>query len=171
MRIGKHKDYYWLTNERQDFSIRSFLKHYPDLLINKYLAITAFDSGPVALTKEEKESGFYSLHDVVFSPTLTTELVGRLPHTGFTEWYLSPQPFDEARFVGIDLFVNYCPFFFDAESARESDYDVEFFSALADKFWAQLLLTNAEVYLADGGTFFLATTDRSVFEAIEAAGA
>ena len=68
MHIGQHNAYQWLVSD--NFSINSLLKRSPEVLIGKYLVITAFDGGPLTPNPEEAKGGW-----IVYGSTLRSPVI------------------------------------------------------------------------------------------------
>ena len=56
--IGSHGQYQWLTSVDQDIS--SLLQICPNVLLDKYLAVTSMDSAQLLLTDQEKSEGWWT---------------------------------------------------------------------------------------------------------------
>jgi hypothetical protein len=63
---GQFGNYYWIEFPIDAFNLYEFLKKHSYILINKYLAVVCFDSGPFRLTDEEKINGW---HEKMILPT------------------------------------------------------------------------------------------------------
>jgi hypothetical protein len=168
LKSGSHDAYRWLTTTAHDFD--SLLTLCPTAVIGKYLAVTAFDSGSLSLSDEEKASGWESRKGISYSPLI--ESVGTLPERGgFDEWYVFGAPVDlgekgqgnifEAPLLSgqIEVFVNFAEGF---DLYRPND--------LAPLFWRQLKWIRPESYIADTHqTLTFVSANRNVFEAVRQA--
>jgi hypothetical protein len=165
---GKHGGYQWLTMNECDIS--RLLELCPDVVLNRYLAITSVDSGALRLAEQEKSEGWWTAEEarifrcspsgdrqdgedwkVAFSPRLIS--VSGLPNEGFDEWYLFEHPVPA---VEMEVFVNWVGFRL---------YDSEW-QWCADRLWEQLERLNPESYLADGTVFTFATRNAALFEKV-----
>jgi hypothetical protein len=172
--IGSHGQYQWLTSV--DHDIASLLKICPNVLLDKYLAVTSMDSAQVLLTDQEKSDGWWTAEagkiymdkpdgtrdyrgKVAYSPRLVS--VHGLPYetheccAGFDEWYV----FDQAPTAGeIEVFVNWCSFrLYDPDSHWNIDH-----------FWEHMERLAPQSYIAEGSVFTFATRNASLFASVVA---
>jgi hypothetical protein len=168
--VGTQGDYQWITMYECDIS--SLLKTCPEIVLNKYLAVTSIDSGPLKLAEEERINGWWTSDnarvflgsswgyrddrgEVAFSPRLSS--IHGLPNEthgeccdGFDEWYV----FDRViPAMEMETFVNWCGFRL---------YDAEF-KWCKDRFWDQMTRLTPESYLSDGTVFTFATRNEGLF--------
>ena len=90
MNVGSHGDYKWLVTE---LSFEDMLEFCPELVVDKYLAVTAFDSGPLHINDVRSPSGWESRLGVMYSPKISA--VEDLPYDKcccFNEWYVFEGP-------------------------------------------------------------------------------
>ncbi len=156
--IGSHGQYQWLTSVDHDIS--SLLQICPNVLLDKYLAVTSMDSAQLLLTDQEKSDGWWTAEagriymgkpdgtredraKVAYSPRLVS--VHGLPYeccAGYDEWYV----FDQAPAAGeIEVFVNWLGF-----RSDESDPESLWF---IDRFWDHMEKLAPESYVAEGSVF------------------
>jgi hypothetical protein len=172
--VGAHGDYQWLS--MVDCHISTLLRLCPDVVLDKYLAITAIDSGTLKLTDQERADGWwtddtakvftgtswsspeYSDGRVAYSPRLTS--IHGLPNEthdeccgGFNEWYVFEQPPKPAE---MEVFVNWGGF---------SLYDPNY-QWCADRLWEQMARLASESYIAEGSVFTFATRNQSLFASV-----
>jgi hypothetical protein len=170
--VGAHGLYQWLTMFQRDIS--TLLRLCPDVVLNKYLAVTSIDGGTLQLTDEEKRDGWWTTAEarvfrgsswgrredrddwkVAFSPRLDS--IHGLPNgthneccAGFDEWYV----FDRTVPAGeIEVFVNWVSFRLYAPEWKWC----------ADRFWKQMARLAPESYIADGTVFTFCTCKADVF--------
>jgi hypothetical protein len=62
--LGSQGLYEWFVTD-QAFDL---LQICPDVVLRKYVAITSFDSGPLALADEERAAGWESRGNIAYSP-------------------------------------------------------------------------------------------------------
>jgi len=68
MNVGSHGDYKWLVTE---LSFEDMFEFCPELVVDKYLAVTAFDSGPLHINDVRSPSGWESRLGVMYSPKIS----------------------------------------------------------------------------------------------------
>jgi hypothetical protein len=87
---GSHGAYEWLS---VDLDLTEFLQTCSEVAVDRYLAVTSNDSGPMARTGQEKAEGWIEIGEIAYSPRVL-QLDG-LPHPlcgYFNEWYLFDTP-------------------------------------------------------------------------------
>ncbi|MEP6663418.1 MAG: hypothetical protein ABJC04_07105 [Verrucomicrobiota bacterium] len=163
---SKHGDYWWLTS---DSSLGILLEHCPEIVLGRFVAVTAFDSSPLKLTQDELNRGWSENDCVAWSPKiLTTDI---LPHDGWDEWYIFPS---QSLFKPKELFVN-----LGSIGLRDPAYLLENIEPTWDRagvimeierrrhvqkrFWSQLFSIRPETYLADGDELIFATSNSELF--------
>lgn len=167
---GKHDDYSWVVSSTH--GLDHVINTCPEILLDHYLAITAFDSGAIEPSPEEQELGWFATAGVMFSPKLRS-VVG-LPHDGYDEWYVFEKP---TQFVPDDVFVNYGGFTLeDAERVLErlgTSTDLvgqrAFIDVCRDRlnlFWRELNRVGPETYLAEGDLLVVACRSPRLMDAI-----
>jgi len=167
MVTGSHGRYQWLVDRRNH--IGHLIECCPEALLDRYLVVACFDSGPLHPNAREKAAAWSSENQLAYSPRL--ESLSLLPHENFDEWYVFISP---ARLRSCDVFINFGGFTLGNpdESLAEfhPTWDRVGGKALADeqmrqqgKFWSQLELFGAESYIADGDNFIFATANTALF--------
>jgi len=158
---GTHGAYDWLVADR---TLRDVLEACPELVVGKYLAITSFDSGPLALSESEIAERWESRDGIAYSPRISR--IDGLPYDNcYDEWYVLDAP----RTIGIREESCSNPF-------EEHDPSVVFtpvnrhFSPnhedqqVLELFWRQLDRIRPTSYIADCTAFVtLVTSDKQAF--------
>jgi hypothetical protein len=173
--VGMHADYHWLTMVERD--ITSLLRLCPEVVLDKFIAITRIDSGSLRLTDQEKAEGWWTSDagrvfqgsswgppeyrddwKVAYSPRITS--IHGLPNethneccAGYDEWYVFEQPVEAGE---IESFVNWGGY-------RLYDPDFEW---CADRFWNQMMRLTPESYIADGTVFTFVTRNSVLFPSV-----
>ena len=75
------------------------------MLLEREIAITSFDSGPLTPTPGEQARGWNNEDDVLYIPSLPS--VSLLPYDNHDEWYLFEKP---CRLTSVEVFVSYSAF-------------------------------------------------------------
>lgn len=147
---GTHGSYQWLATSHHDLD--SFLRLCPHALDGKYVAITSIDSGPLALSEEQKRAGWRSRGDVAYSPQVSSASV--IPHSGFDEWYVFNTPTEIGTVQRVNVFeIPPSPEFI-AVFVNFGDFAPhDAVEALTTLFWNQLDRLQPEAYIADGNQF------------------
>ena len=151
MERGKHNKYFWFQIFETDFSMDRFIDEFKQHLIGKYIAVTSYDSGELYLSDEEKEAGWEYINNLAVSPLLKLET--KIPTAGFDEWYVFSELPPAIKLT--DVYVNYGAF-----HLKEN-------SDLLKNFWQQIELNQPIIYIADGDSLKILTTDLKLKQAIE----
>ena len=168
MEIGSRGSFFWLTTP--EYELNDLITSCPEVVLNKYIAVTSFDSGPLVPDKDETIAGWQSREGIAYSPKVQS--VDKLPHEIYDEWYVFKTPrdlghlyegniFETTMKAGqVAVFVNYGPGF----SLKNSDAKY-----LTDLFWLQLELIRPETFISDGDLLNFVTCDEQIFVAVRAA--
>ena len=162
---GTSGAYHWLTTDKFDFD--SLIEVCPSVVLRKYLAVTAFDSGPLALVDVPDPGVWKSRGSIAYSSQI--ESIENLPlRVGFDEWYVFDQPtdlgqvrkgnvFDAQLLPGqLYVFVNFAGFSFQRPGVK----------SLTDLYWRQLEWISPVSYIADGTSLSFVTRDNNAFEEV-----
>jgi hypothetical protein len=153
---GSHGEYQWLISTVH--YVGTLIKRTPEVVLNRYLAVTSIDSGTPRLAEAQERAGWQLRKGVAYSPRLRD--VEQLPDyqvhgedaAGFDGWYIFTEPRDlgEASHGNVftDLqpgrtlvFASYFDFVLDTVDAEQKE--------LIDRFWKQLEWIQPESYIAD----------------------
>jgi len=164
--VGSHGDYQWLVT---DECLEDLLRICPKLVLGKYLAVTAWDSGSYSPTAEEKVAGWTSHGGIAYSPKV--EDPQKLPNNIWDEWYV----FESPRDLGVLFPKSTNPF--EAEFAVGHVYafvngygGLASVEAYAPYFWKQIGWILPHTYIAESDyLLMIVTRDKQLFTAIHAA--
>lgn len=146
--LGSEDGYDWLV---ATCSLSDLLSACPEIVSGKYVAVTAFDSGPLVPTEEEMANGWRSQFGIAYSPRVADPRA--IPHDNcYDEWYVFNEPTAIGRIAEqqaniferwqtddtVFQFVNY-----------HLGLHLESQKPLADLFWMQIRRIKPEVYVAD----------------------
>ena len=161
---GSHGAYQWLTTGQHDLD--TLLRLCPQALMNKYIAVTSFDSGPLDLNDDEISTGWQTRNDIAYSPKIQSiDKLARGKCGGFDEWYVFETPTDLGQVMSgnifeaplqpgrVAVFVNYGSF-----GSHDS-----IIQALTDLFWRQLEWIHPESFIADGNLLSFVSRDKELF--------
>jgi len=173
MITGVHETYSWLET---DHDLQGLLRLCPEAVLNRYLAITAVDSGSFAPSEGDKANGWNESGGIAYSPSIGS--LQALPSNcccrhcyGFDEWYIfdrPPDPFGKICHANVFTtaivpgnvfaFINFGGF-----SLSNPEM-----SAIADLFWRQIHWMQPSAYLADGQHHLIfATHNDDLFAAVK----
>lgn len=163
---GTHGKHYWLWC--RDLTMSDMLKAHPTLVLNKYLAITSWDSGPFVPSDEERAMGWERRGQIAYSGIIRS--INQVPiGDGYDEWYVFTQPTELGTLVRgnifeigihpdqVAAFVNYGGF--KPEDPEAPD--------LVDLFWQQYDLIQPYCFIADGDLLSVVTSDEKLFAEIK----
>jgi hypothetical protein len=95
-KAGSHGEYSWV--QTTDFGIDALLAICPAVLLNKFVAVTSCDSGPLPLSQQNGAVGWHVRNGVAYSPRMTSPKLFPY-HVHFDEWYVFTEA---AEFEKID---------------------------------------------------------------------
>lgn len=149
MTSGRHNDYYWI--EWHGVMLYTLLHRLPDIVLDRYLINTSFDSGRLTLSDEERQQGWHSDGWLTYSPRIND--VQSLPYHQFDEWLVFPNP---TELDAWEPFVNYAEF-----SLVDTRYD---YDEIREELWRRMENVRPESYLAAGDRLIYITIRRELFE-------
>lgn len=166
---GTNDSYHWLSTHRPyNDQFSKLCQLCPDVFLNKYLAVTSCDSGPLDLSHSLRSTGWTQRGGISYSPRI--EALAMLPvHDLWDEWYVFERSVDLGQIrqgnifehpvsVGeVEVFVNF--YNFGLNSPKVWD--------LVARFWRQLEWIRPDAYLAqsDPGFFTFVTPHEELFRA------
>jgi hypothetical protein len=174
---GSHGEYQWLISTAHYIGI--LIKRTPEVVLNRYLAVTSIDSGTPRLTAAQERAGWQSRQGIAYGPKIqsTENLLDYQVHgdnaPGFDEWYVFTEPRDlgvihtahpmveefTPRPGHIVVFVNYYEFVMDREDPLNRVF--------VDLLWKQLEWIQPESYIADcDKCLAFITKNRDFFETV-----
>ena len=154
---GTHGKWTWVV-------VRQLVRGLPALTLKHHegqrLCITAFDSGPITPSDDERALGWTQMNDVMVSPPLRTSL--DIPCDTHDEWYIF---LDLPNSLGIDdRFVNYFGFTLvnprELAESLDPTWDPKNYDWLIPvqlRFWANIERLNPSTYLCSGDTDVIVT--------------
>jgi hypothetical protein len=169
---GFQDGYYWLTSTES--YIGTVLQLCPEIVLNRYVAVTCIDGGALQLDASMRAAGWNVHAGVGYSPIIHS--INILPYQidgpdgpGYDEWYIFDKPTELGeRCVGnifspelapapgrTAVFVTWGSFVL-----HRSDVGSQSLSAL---FWEQFKRISPESYLADGAFCLTFVSRSSVF--------
>jgi len=176
LHTGSCGDYLWLTSEDHDLS--NLMLFCPETVLNKYLALTAIDSGVLEVTDLEKATGWKTRKGVAYSPRIKS--VAGLPHeerhgycdAGFDEWYVFKEPTDIGERRETNIFEAHfqlgCIWVFVVFS-RWGLHDPSM-QVVTDLFWKQMEWIQPESFIADGDAYLnFVTRNKDLYVTVRSA--
>jgi hypothetical protein len=154
--------YEWLVTDQQ-FDL---LQICPEVVLEKYVAITSIDSGAPVPTDEETAAGWETRGKIAYSPKIQN--IKGLPRAGWDEWYIFDNPtdlgishleenvFEVPQEQGhVSVFVNYR---FALHQPEMKD--------LATLFWQQIARIRPESYVADNDYLNFVSMNKTLFASV-----
>lgn len=160
---GSHGSYRWLVSEHR---LGEFLEIYPAAIVGKFIAVNSFDSGPLALSDQERSAGWSSIHDIACSPRVQS--VAGLPNDIYDEWYVfsdRPNLENVHRFEGNIFDPPVKP----GQLADFVSYHLSLHgetSGLTDLFWRQMEWFCPESYVSDSDFLTFVSRDHALFASV-----
>jgi hypothetical protein len=144
--FGAHDSYEWLVTEH---ALEDVLSISPELVVGKYVAITAADSGDLIPDPQQIAEGWKNSGRIAYSPKITSLNV--LHQEGWDEWYVFENETDLGRIAdGANIFEGPMK---QGEVWRFVNFNLGLHRAemdsLAKLFWEQIETIRPQVYIAD----------------------
>lgn len=162
---GQSNQFYWLEITDGSFCLQDLLRNFPDILLNKFLAVAYFDSSPLKLVSEEITEGWYEKNDIAYSPMLTESLIKHLPCEQYDQWYLFS---NQNEIVQTSDFANHSGFSLANQPIDQEGKESGFTGKdWVRKFWEELELINPQSFILDGDNFIFVSKSEKEIEQIE----
>jgi len=87
------------------FFITELWRDFPELVVDRYLVNTSYDSGCLTLSDSERQEGWFMIGRLAHSPKIGSP--DKIPHDQYDEWLVFDRPVQVEEF---DTMVNYCGF-------------------------------------------------------------
>jgi hypothetical protein len=154
---GSNGNVSWL--ESGDLGLSKVIAKCPEIFAGRAVAITAFDSGSLAPSAEERALGWYAMGGVCYVPRVIDPQ--QLPHDQFDEWFI----FDRLKeFTREEPFVNDGSFALrdPAYLLEEADptwdkvgirEDIQRRRSTQERFWAYVAQIGPRAFILDGDRF------------------
>ena len=168
---GVHKQYEWLETEHR---LKEVVALCPQIVLGRYFAVTAVDSGEFRLSEANVSAGWKSAGRIAYSPLV--ESIAAVPEDccgracgPFDEWYVYETPTQQGSLCmdnpfttemappNVFAFVNlgeFCP----------SNPEMQ---PITELFWKQIEWMQPQSYIADGNACLVfASRDKSLFAGV-----
>jgi len=134
---GEWCNFHWF--QASDLSLGALVEAVPELVRDRFVVVTSFDSGPLRLTLDDIASGWQQSGSLAISPQSPSP--SSLPLGEWDEWFV----FEEMPSVrSPEVFINYGGF------SLRPYLENEWQQAALERFWGQLAEWWPESYLAEG---------------------
>jgi hypothetical protein len=141
---GERCDFRWF--QAGDLSLGALVEAVPELVRDRFVVVTSFDSGPLRLTPEDIALGWQQCGTLAVSPKSPASRP--LPLGEWDEWFV----FEEVPPVrSAEVFINYGGF------SLKPDPENEWHQATLERFWGQIAEWRPESYLAEGDNLICIT--------------
>ena len=170
IKTGVHGDYSWFESTNSYLSV--LVDQLSDLVIDKYVAITAYDGDPLRLRSEEIRDGWQQINNVALSPVV--QKAYEIPQNQYDEWYVFP---DLIPFTFNESFINYSGFnliegdndnpFLPASYKKQQNAGNAILKQRQKRFWKQLEESGAETYLAENNKLLIVTRNSQLVDVLQ----
>jgi hypothetical protein len=161
---GTHGDYSWIEWSSPSGYLYDFIHAFPEIVLQKYIAVTSCDSGPLVPTDEERQDGWFSEGEIAYNGPIGD--INAIPNDQFDEWYIFSQM---SKLPPIEVFINYGVFSLSDPKELFSGWDAAMVAnryQQQERFWQQLTELAPESYLAEGERLIFVTRDQTLFGAV-----
>lgn len=157
IKSGNRSGYWWIETNADDKNITSFVNHFADFILNKTLAIVAFDGDSFVPTEDELRRGWIFKNEIAYFSSLNAEeLKTPIFDNSYDQWLL----FDKyTEFAPIDIYVNYGGFTL-ADDVKALDFQQN----LRDKFWTDIATIKPSNFILYGDNFIYGTARKEEIE-------
>lgn len=157
---GVHGEFRWL--EASSHAIPDVVRICPEVVAQKNLVITLFDSGPLEPTPRQMEQGWRVLDSAVHVPTV--EDPSTLPTGACDEWYVFASAPQERDF---EVFIAYTWFTLGPASSSKVQAKTRWdLKRLQLIFWQEMETLQPESYLACGNRLIFVTRNAGYFSKV-----
>ncbi len=166
---GKQGPYTWYQSKFHYLS--TLLDQVPEIVVGKYVGVSAFDGQPMEITKNELRNGWEMQGQLALSPVVRR--VTELPHNQLDEWFtfLTMEPFTvNERFVrcgGFSLVEPAGDNPFLPASARQTMGSDTAQGQRQKRFWQQINAVRPESYIAESDKLIVVSRNPEVLEQLE----
>jgi len=160
METGRRGNYFWIEDERS--SIADLKSKLPEVILGKYLIVTAIDDRPPYFAHQD-----WFLHDdIAINPSVKS--IVDVPTGDRDEWYV----FTRAPLLEpFEVFITAPQFSLRGDTARtlldeegQQNGDPNSIDELRRRFWDQLELKAVETYAGFGDDLIVATRNENIYE-------
>ncbi len=173
MILGKNGKWMWLTSKAA--CLKDVVELCPQLVIDRFVLITSYDSGYVTLTDEHLHAGWQytggdaqifewrPVRDGQFALSPRVSNAAMLPIDMYDEWYVFYKP---PVIHQLKIFVNagFSPTSGKVGLAEETSS--EYYEEFETHFWQQLSELDPRAYVADNFNLSFVTSDEILFEQV-----
>jgi hypothetical protein len=161
---GVHGDYSWIEWSSPSAYLYDFIHAFPEIVLQKYIVVTACDSGPLVPTDQERQDGWFAEGEIAYSGPIGD--VDAIPNDQFDEWYIFPRL---TKIPDIEVFINYAVFSLSDAKKLFPHWDAAMIAErhqAQERFWQQLIELAPESYLAEGERLIFVTRDHALFASV-----
>ena len=123
------------------------MREFPELVVNRYVVNTSFDSGLLVPSDAERKQGWYVHGELAHSPLIRS--TDQLPYDQFDEWLVFEKPVQIDGFKTMVNHVGFTPIDFDWEDKRE-------------RYWDQVLRLQPLHIIAQNNVVYLISRDTAL---------
>jgi hypothetical protein len=157
MKSGNRSGYWWIETNVNDRDITSFTDCFAYFILNKTLAIVAFDGDSFVPSEDELKRGWIFKNEIAYFNNLNAEELKTLIFdNSYDLWLL----FDEyTEFAPIDIYANYGGFTL-ADDIKALDFQ----QSLRERFWIDITTIKPSNFILCGDNFIYGTTRKEEIE-------
>src|SRR4051812_34536674 len=102
-------------------TLTALLQAYPELVVDRFLVNTSFDSGFLTLSESELNDGWRMVGRLAHSPRIRS--IEQVAHDQFDEWLVFEQPTRVEAFETMVNYLRFSPIDFDWEEKLEAFWE------------------------------------------------
>ena len=161
MTTRKQDKYYWIEFVSNNIGMDFLISNFPEIILDKTLAIVSFDCDSLLPTKEEFERGWIYENEIAYFDKVNTfELSQNSIFDIYDQWLI----FDEKqRFNTMDIYASYGAFSVNINS-NEKD-QLQLFAT--KKFWKEIEEIKPQKFILNGDKFIFGTDNETEYKKIK----
>jgi hypothetical protein len=132
-------------------ALDDLLQSYPELVVDRFLVNTSFDSGFLTLAESEVRDGWRMVARLAHSPRIQS--IEQVPHDQFDEWLVFEESVQVGAFETMVNYLKFSPIDFDWEEKLET-------------FWEQVVRLHPLHVLAENEGLYLVSRDEKLVKRI-----
>ncbi|WP_291122034.1 hypothetical protein [Empedobacter sp. UBA7620] len=145
VREGKTDNIYWIEFSTENNLMKNFVFEFQKFIVNKNLAVIAFDSDCMILTEEEINRGWKFENEIAYFDNLNIVELNEPIFDIYDQWFILK---NNSRITNSDIFVNYSGFTIDISNTKDL-----LNKNIALRFWKTIRDEEVEKFILNGDNF------------------
>ncbi|WP_075343477.1 hypothetical protein [Tenacibaculum agarivorans] len=157
---GSKESYFWIEFSSADFNLIDLVRSLPNLLIDRYIGIVAFDGCVFIPSESELKRNWYKKGEISYSPILNQQELDEPIYECYDQWCIFKK---KAEFEKMTDFVNYGGFTLrDQDVSDSTTYKIE----IQKTFWKEVEDINPDSIIINGDFFIFCSKEEKEIKEI-----